>query len=79
MYWFKLADVEAKTRKNNYIIVILDEKINAGQLTPELRSYQKLRLCIQAKFKPEDQEDAFDAYNEDTEKGKLDKLIARIR
>ena len=79
MYWFKLADVEAKARKNNYIVVILDEKINADQLTPELRPYQKLRLCIQAKFKTEDQEDAFDAYNEDTEKGKLEKIIARIR
>ena len=48
MWWFKSADAEALKRGKKYIMVIFKEKFNPDDLTPELRTYQKLRLCIQA-------------------------------
>ena len=48
MWWFKSADAEALKRKKNYVMVILKDKLDSDKLTPELRTYQKLRLCIQA-------------------------------
>ena len=48
MWWFKSADAEALKRKKNYVMVILKVKLDSDKLTPELRTYQKLRLCIQA-------------------------------
>ena len=48
MWWFKSVDAEAFKRGKNYIMVILKDKLISDELPPELRTYQKLRLCIHA-------------------------------
>ena len=42
IYWFKLADVEAKTRKKNYVDVILKEKIDAGSANTGTKTISKV-------------------------------------
>ena len=42
---FKSADAEALRKK--HVIVIFKDKLDVDELTPELQTYRKLRLCIQ--------------------------------
>ena len=42
---FKSADVESLRKK--HVVVIFKDKLDADELTPELQTYRKLRLCIQ--------------------------------
>ena len=45
LWYFKAADAEALTKKK--IVVVFKEKLKMKELIPELRTYMKLRLCIQ--------------------------------
>ena len=47
MWGFKSADVEALKRKMTYIIIVLKDKLKLDDLTPELKTYYKLNLCVQ--------------------------------
>ena len=47
MWDFKSSDTEAVKGRKNYVLIIFKEKIPMNELTPELRTYVKLRLCIQ--------------------------------
>ena len=47
MWDFKSADTEAVKGKKNYILLVFKEYIPMRELTPEMKTYVKLRLCIQ--------------------------------
>ena len=47
MYDFRAADTEAVKGRKNYILLVFKERIAMSELTPEMRTYVKLRLCIQ--------------------------------
>ena len=47
MWGLKLADTQALKRKRKYTVIIFKEKLTLAELTPELRTYKKLGLCIQ--------------------------------
>ena len=47
MWDFKSADTEAVKGKKNYILLVFKERLAMTELTPEMRTYVKLRLCIQ--------------------------------
>ena len=48
MWGFKSADVEALKRKMTYIIIVLKDKLKLDNLTPELKTYYRLNLCVQS-------------------------------
>ena len=47
MWGLRLADTQALKRKRKYAVIIFKEKLTMAELTPELRTYKKLGLCIQ--------------------------------
>ena len=47
MWDFKSADAEAVKGRKNYILLVFKERLAMNELTPEMRTYVKLRLCIQ--------------------------------
>ena len=47
MWDFKSADTEAVKRRKKYILLIFKERLAMNELTPEMKTYVKLRLCIQ--------------------------------
>ena len=46
MWDFKSADVEAVKGRKNYILLVFKERLFMSELTPEMKTYVKLRLCI---------------------------------
>ena len=46
MWGFKSADAEALKRKRTYNIIVFKDKLRTSELTPELKTYYKLNLCI---------------------------------
>ena len=46
MWDFKSADTEAVKGRKNYILLVFKERLAMNELTPEMRTYVKLRLCI---------------------------------
>ena len=46
MWDFKSADTEAVKRRKNYILLVFKERLLMSELTPEMKTYVKLRLCI---------------------------------
>ena len=46
MWGFKSADAEALKRKRTYSIIVFKDKLKTLELTPELKTYYKLYLCI---------------------------------
>ena len=47
MWDFKSADTEAVKGRKNYILLVFKESIAMNELTPEMKTYVKLRLCVQ--------------------------------
>ena len=47
MWDFKSADTEAVKGRKNYILLVFKENIAMDELTSEMKTYVKLRLCIQ--------------------------------
>ena len=47
MWDFKSADTEAVKGRKKYIFLVYKERLAMSELTPEMRTYVKLRLCIQ--------------------------------
>ena len=46
MWDFKSADTEAVKGRKNYILLVFKERLAISELTPEIKTYVKLRLCI---------------------------------
>ena len=47
MWGFKAADADNLKDKQRHVIVIFKEKLTLDELPAEVRTYRKLRVCIQ--------------------------------